>query len=725
MLRGLAATRALLCAAAAGGGEVGAAKFKQLNSSDKFKGTDKFRKHKAAERAKFRSKARHGTIMHQTESIASSMAAVTDLRELQFAQIADKIFAKGGSFVASACNIAFIPDGNPATPEVAFAGRWEVGRTALLRSLFKSKYPMNQTNNDKRREAINYFNVADVFNIAELPGFGGMHVPFHVVLQHAALLRNFVRCRPSLKMLYYCMDVSRMKGVARQDIDMLKFMTQEIPNFTIVVTKADRHQGRGAVERRQMQAKEVSNSSDSPYQDRMTETQPGDKEYVVTVEDIMDELRHHGVNHPVIFTSAFRMAGIDVLRYDMVQNCLHALPTESISLTEARKLSQRLFTLKEISAVRAVPLPITHVEEEEHYWRRELAAEDLTEIASSHHQLMLESRGDGDDIIDINQFKPSETDDVVDPDMNVAEEEEEFNADHVDHADNSSGIRNTEDTPSGSAASVVGASSARAESGIEGEKSGPMLGALDLSKVDTDALLGHFATDAETAIEALARARELSDAERNRQMSLQTLNKKLKNKELLEYVAQTSPWRNAALWPPHVLPTKSLRYNIVRNAQDPGNPYLTQSRYVAPRMDMYFRRPNVPTLAAGTKSQRAKGSYTMNSSLQKLSGPYTIPYFPDIVDVDIHADAKSFVGTMAFDSREGKVLGLLAAEHAKQGRVDPLAANPAPQDPLLAAEVQRLEQQRYLDADSAKQSLAAPNQSPPARRIAFLKPLDD
>eukprot|EP00758_Cryptobia_borreli_P003647 Tbor_TRINITY_DN3890_c0_g2::TRINITY_DN3890_c0_g2_i1::g.5570::m.5570/K03978/engB; GTP-binding protein len=162
---------------------------------------------------KRRMRSKAASMISATQLASSVMDTVTDARSLKMAELTDHIFSKGGEFVTSACNISYLPYGNPAIPEVAFSGRWKVGKTALLRSIFKSRFPINQANNDKRKEAINYFNVGDVFNIAETPGFGGKHVPFHVVLQHAALLRNFVRCRPNLKMLYYCIDTDHKEGL--------------------------------------------------------------------------------------------------------------------------------------------------------------------------------------------------------------------------------------------------------------------------------------------------------------------------------------------------------------------------------------------------------------------------------------------------------------------------------------------------------------------------------
>ncbi|EPY21461.1 GTP-binding protein, partial [Strigomonas culicis] len=203
-------------------------------------------------------------------------------------------------------------------PLVALAGRGVVGKTSLLRSLFRSPTEVSRSNRVLRRDAMNYFNVGDVFNIVDLPGFGGTSLPWSTLLQHAVLVRNFARVQPSLKMIYYCMDVHYKHGVYVQDIDMLRFLSQEVPNFTIVITKAE----------------QINEQSRSQNFFRM--------------EDIRKELMFNDIQHPVLITSAYRMGGIDTLRFDMVMNALHALPTEHLTYTEAKRLSQRLFSQAEL-----------------------------------------------------------------------------------------------------------------------------------------------------------------------------------------------------------------------------------------------------------------------------------------------------------------------------------------------------------------------------------------
>ena len=82
---------------------------------------------------------------------------------------------------------------------------------------------------------------------------------------------------------------------------------------------------------------------------------------LITVEDVKGELLRHGIEHPMLVTSAFHMGGIDALRFDMVTNVCHSLPTEKLTIAEAKRLSERLMTQAEIASVRPLSIPPSEV----------------------------------------------------------------------------------------------------------------------------------------------------------------------------------------------------------------------------------------------------------------------------------------------------------------------------------------------------------------------------
>nr|CCC93138.1 unnamed protein product [Trypanosoma congolense IL3000] len=160
----------------------------------------------------------------------------------------------------------------------------------------------------------------------------------------------------------------------------------------------------------------------------------------------------------------------------------------------------------------------------------------------------------------------------------------------------------------------------------------------------------------------------------------------------MNYVRQTSPWRNPLIWPSNVIPTKHPKANIMRCPEDPDNPYLTQAHFVCSRADMNFRRPNI-----GTRRGSGKGRYEADRPLAYLLKPYTIPYFPDIVDVRMHPLPWTFLGSREafYETGGGRQLGVRLAQYATSGEVRALDDNPAPTQPELTKELRELERKRY------------------------------
>lgn len=548
--------------------------------------------------------------------VQRSMENVSSSRDILVGQLADEIFARGHRHVASATNVNFVPDGNPATPLVALAGRETCGKTSLLRSLFRSAGEVGRSNRQLRRDAMNFFNVGDVFNVADLPGCGGTSVPWSTVLQHAVLLRNFARCQPSLKMLYYCMDVHYKHGVYVQDIDLLRFLCREVPNFTIVITKADQINDHAA--------------------------------RLVHMEDIRKELLYNDIHHPVLVTSAFHMGGVDTLRYDMVMNCLHAVPTERLTLTEARRLSARLFSQKELSTIRPLTIAPSLVEDERQAWLEDIQCNEQTEAVKQPTHARIAAQVSTEAAGGLNSINPQASDGVDGDDADLQPRQP-----------------------------------AEAEGAERGE---------DVATSRDAAMALPEAAKSLDAASASASPIPVVFDDPVTQVAYERVVKMLRNKPLFRYVDATSPWRNPLRWPRHVVPTKHPKVNIMRCPEAPENPYLFQPQFVAPRADLYFRRPNV-----GVRKSSQKGRYEADRALAFLVKSYTIPYFPDIVDTAMQPTPWAFLGSREayYERNGGRQLGVRLLNYAMDGALNPLSDSPAPAQPELAKEVEKLEAKRY------------------------------
>jgi GTP-binding protein EngB required for normal cell division len=537
--------------------------------------------------------ARGKLIAEKTAAMKEQLANTTNARDILIAQLADQIFSRGHEFHSTATNITYVPDGNPATPEIVLVGRSQSGKSSLLRSLFRESRAVGRGNTLQRRDGVNFYSVGGgVFNIADTPGFGGTSVPWSAVLQSAILVRNYVRCRPNLKMMYYVMDANTSGGVYIQDLDLLKFFSSEVPNFTIVLTKADR-------------------LPSAVGHHRFRDT----KQF--NVLDIKKELLRNDIEHPMLVTSAYEMGGIDTLRYDITMHVVHSLPSEALTLTEARKLSDRLFTQDELASVRRLSIPPTDVDEAIFKWKLDVTKEHAEAAANSL-------------LIDAGH--------------------QELNA---------SGNEPQNSTKTG---------------------------------VQADAV-----TQAGTS--AVVHKSDIPPYQR--------LLSKLNNEALMKKVHETSPWRNPLLWPANVVPTKHPRKNIMRCPQDPDNPYLSQAHFVAPRADMNFRRPNV-----GFRRCGKKGKYEPDDPRVALQNTqFTIPFFPDIVDVRMLPKPWMFLGSKEhyYERPGGRSLGIRLARYAQQGMVDPLSDTPSSDNPLLNAEVRRLELAAASGFERQRLAIAAPD----------------
>ncbi len=135
-------------------------------------------------------------------------------------------------------------------PEVAFAGRSNVGKSSCLNRLVGSRKLARVSRTPGRTQLINLFQVGSFCTFADLPGYGFAKVPQHVQEQWGEMIEGYLASREALRMVVVLVDARRDP----QELDgMLLFGLREarIP-ATVVATKVDklkRSQRKRAVER--------------------------------------------------------------------------------------------------------------------------------------------------------------------------------------------------------------------------------------------------------------------------------------------------------------------------------------------------------------------------------------------------------------------------------------------------------------------------------------------
>ena len=162
--------------------------------------------------------------------------------DLEAARVA---FAHPATFIMGCAKVDQLPP--PDVPEVAFAGRSNVGKSSLINGLTGRKDLARASNEPGRTREVNLFDLDEGrARLVDLPGYGFAVAGKKTTRDFQNLGRSYLRGRVNLKRVYLLIDARH--GLKKVDAEALDALDLAAVSYQIVLTKADKLRDPKAVE---------------------------------------------------------------------------------------------------------------------------------------------------------------------------------------------------------------------------------------------------------------------------------------------------------------------------------------------------------------------------------------------------------------------------------------------------------------------------------------------
>ena len=165
-----------------------------------------------------------------------SLATGLNLEDSAILEHGRLLFEQPCSFVIGCAKLDQVPAG--LKPEIAFAGRSNVGKSSILNALVRQNTLARTSNTPGRTREINFFNLGERLMLADLPGYGYARVSKAQVQQWTGLVEAYLKGRANLRRV--CVLIDSRHGLKESDRGVMAMLDKVAQPYQVVLTKADK-----------------------------------------------------------------------------------------------------------------------------------------------------------------------------------------------------------------------------------------------------------------------------------------------------------------------------------------------------------------------------------------------------------------------------------------------------------------------------------------------------